>query len=124
MKSTIHRRAAVAGIAVVMLLPLALIAQRGGFGPMQQERKIVAQFDKDGDKRLNTAERKAAREWLVTQPAGGFGGRRGGFGGGAAEPTAPGAKLTPADVKTYPTAPVYDPSIIRTVFLQFDAPDW
>jgi spore coat protein CotH len=124
MRSTIHRRAAGAGLALVVLLPLALIAQRGGFGPMQQERKVVAQFDKDGDKRLNTAERKAAREWLATQPAGGFGGRRGGFGGGAPAATVPGAKLTPGDVKAYPTAPVYDPTIIRTVFLEFEAPDW
>ena len=124
MRSTIYRRAAGAGLALVVLLPLALIAQRGGFGPMQQERKVVAQFDKDGDKRLSTAERKAAREWLATQPAGGFGGRRGGFGGGAPAATVPGAKLTPGDVKAYPTAPVYDPTIIRTVFLEFEAPDW
>ena len=124
MRSVIHCRAPIAALAVIVLLPLALIAQRGGFGPMQQERKIVAQFDKDGDKRLDTAERKAAREWLATQPAGGFRGRRGGFGGGAPEATAPGAKLTPAGVKAYPTAPVYDASVIRTVFLHFDAPDW
>ena len=51
---------------------------------MQQERKLVAQFDKNGDKRLDAAERKAAREWLATQPAAGFGGRRGGPVGGAA----------------------------------------
>jgi hypothetical protein len=66
-----------AGAALVALLPLTASAQRGFGGPMQQ-RKILAQFDKDGNKRLDATERKAAREWLATQPAGGFGGRRGG----------------------------------------------
>ena len=60
----------------------------GGFGPggpggpggmMQQETKLVKQFDKDGDKRLNAEERKAARAFLSQQGARrGPGGRRGG----------------------------------------------
>ncbi len=62
----------------------------GGFGGMmRQEMKLVKQFDKDGDNRLNAAERKAAREFLQKERAagrgpGGFGGRggRGGFGPG------------------------------------------
>src|SRR2546426_6880191 len=38
---------------------------RGGFGGMMRQKTIlVDQFDKDGDKRLNAAERKAAREFL------------------------------------------------------------
>jgi hypothetical protein len=125
MKLTITGRTVTAAAAIVMAASLAVVAQRGGFGPMQQERKLVPQFDKDGNKRLDTAERKAAREWLATQPAAGFGGRRGGaFGGGSAEPPAPGRKLSPADVKAYPDLPVYDPAAIRTVFLQFEAGDW
>lgn len=111
-------------VSLAALLPLGVVAQRGGFGgPMQQQRKILAQFDKNGDKRLDAAERKTAREWLATQPSGGFGGRRGGPFGNAAPPE-PGRKLTPADVKSYPTAPVYDPMTIRTAFLQFEANDW
>ena len=125
MRFTMSRRAVAVAITFAALAPLGLAAQRGGFGPMQQERKVVAQFDKDGNKRLDAAERKVAREWLATQPSGGFGGRRGGpFGGGAAEPPVPGRNLTPADVKAYPGAPVYDPAAIRTVFLQFEAGDW
>jgi hypothetical protein len=70
---------------------------------MQQELKILKQFDKDGNKRLDAEERKAARDWLASQPAGGFGfGRRGGPFGANAEPPAAGKKLTPADVKSYP----------------------
>src|SRR6476660_4480774 len=55
---------------------------RGGFGGMQQERKILAQFDTDKNKRLSLEERRAAREWLATQPMVGPGGRRGGRGFG------------------------------------------
>lgn len=47
---------------------------RGGFGGpggpgMQAATKLVKQFDQDGDKRLNTAERKAAREFLAKEKA-------------------------------------------------------
>ncbi len=48
---------------------------RGPGGPMGgPERKLLAQFDKNGDKRLDNAERKAARDSLKTNPASsGFG---------------------------------------------------
>src|SRR6476620_10241072 len=72
---------------------------RGGFGGMQQERKILAQFDKDKNKRLDLAERSAARAWLATQGNSGPGGRRGGGGRGGFATPAPGPKLTPAGVK-------------------------
>jgi len=107
----------------------------GGFGPggpggMFQETKLVKQFDKDGDKRLNNEERKAAREYLTKERGnrgpGGPGGRRGGFGprGENQEPAQPGQKLSPADVKSFPDAPVYDMSRLRTFFLEFQNADW
>lgn len=112
---------AVAAAAV----PIALSAQRGGFGPpMQQERKVLKQFDRNGDKRLDAAERQAAREWLATQPSTGFGRRGGPFGAGMAEPPTPGRKMSPADVKSFPSAPVYDPATLRTAFLRFENDDW
>jgi spore coat protein CotH len=93
------------------------------------ERAIVAQFDKNGDKRLDSSERKAARESLAADrgPRGfGFGrrGGAGGFGRGGITPGAAGRKLTPADVKPYPSAALYDLSTLRTVFLQFENADW
>ena len=113
---------------------------------MPQEQKIVAQFDKTGDKRLDAVERKAAREWLATNAAGrgGPGGRGpvfvgggpggpgrgpggpGGPGGGGrgVEPGTPGRALKPTDVRTYNTEPLYDPNVLRTVFLQFENADW
>src|SRR2546426_12826599 len=43
----------------------------GGPGGMQQETKLLKQFDKDGDGRLNSAERKAARGLLEKGSASG-----------------------------------------------------
>ena len=104
---------------------------RGFGGPMMQERKILAQFDRDGDKHLNAGERQAAREFLKTNPAPGRGGRGGGRGpggpggrGGRSEPTSPGEKLTPADVQAYGAEPLYDPATLRTLFLEFAESDW
>jgi hypothetical protein len=103
----------------------------GGF-PGGRERKIVARFDKNGDKRLDADERKAARAALAEEPGtrgfGGPSGRRGGFGPGPGgftrEPATPGPKLSPADVRNYPNASLYDQTILRTVFLEFENIDW
>jgi hypothetical protein len=96
---------------------------------MGQDRKIVEQFDRDKDERLNLEERKRARAWLAENSFGrrGFGG--GGFGGGrrggrGMAAGTPGRALTPADVKTYATEPLYDPAVLRTIFLRFESPDW
>lgn len=116
----------------------------GGFnggpgGPMGgPDRKLVEQFDKDKDGRLNTEERKAAREAAKAGgrgpggPGGPGGGPRGpgggGFGGppgmGRNEPGKPGPKVAKADVKTYPDLHFYDTSVLRTIFLDFTADDW
>jgi spore coat protein CotH len=32
--------------------------------------------------------------------------------------------VSPADVRTYPDAPLYDAATLRTFFLQFESPDW
>jgi hypothetical protein len=97
-----------------------------GFGG--EERKVVAKFDKNGDRRLDLSERKAAREWLSTEGAGGrrgFGGRGGRLGGrGSMTAGSPGARISPADVKSYPGAPLYDLATLRTIFLQFENSDW
>ena len=104
-----------------------------GFGPggpggmFGGERKIIKQYDKDGDGRLNADERKSAREALKNQ-GGGFGkggGPKGGFGkGGMREPARPGPKVKPEDVKTYADKPLYEPTVLRTLFLQFENSDW
>lgn len=103
----------------------------GGFrGMLREETKLVNQFDKDGDKRLNTAERKEAREFLKKkQQEGGDQPRFGGPGrfgrrGPAREPGKPGETLTPKDVESFPNAPFYDPATLRTIFIEFENADW
>lgn len=56
----------------------------------------------------------------------GRGGRGGGgpFGGERTEPSQPGKQLTPDDVKQYQDEDLYDPTIIRTIFLNFENQDW
>lgn len=102
----------------------------GGFGGVREKTKLVQQFDKDGDGHLNLAERKAAREFLNKERAEGRGprrfGPRGHFGGrdDNQDPPQPGRKLSPADVKSFPDAPLYDPLALRTFFLEFEESDW
>jgi spore coat protein CotH len=103
----------------------------GGMSGDKQSVKLLEKFDKDGDKMLNAEERKAARAYLASSSGqGGFGGRggggmRGGRGmGGSSEAAKPGAKLSPADVKSGGAAPLYDPNTLRTFFLQFEDSDW
>src|SRR5687767_4952455 len=99
---------------------------RGGFGGVREDQKLLKVFDKNGDKYLDAAERKAARAHLASLPVRGRGpGGRGGFGrGGNQEPASPGPKLSPAEVKVYSSEPLYDPKVLRTLFLEFEDADW
>jgi len=94
----------------------------GGRGGGNQERAVVAQFDVDKNGRLDTAERRAAQEFLAQPGNSG----RGGFGrgGGSRPPSGPGVPLTPADVASIPAAPLYDASTLRTFFIEFENPAW
>ena len=96
----------------------------GGPGP-QQERAIVKQFDQDADGRLNTTERAAARKFLAGNPSSQMR-RPGGPGGGrrATTPNQPGPKVSPSDVTPQTGKDLYDPSVLRTVFLDFENADW
>jgi hypothetical protein len=47
------------------------------------------------------------------------------FGPGGNRPApSPGPKVTPEEVKSYRGAPLYDANTLRTLFLEFEAPDW
>ncbi len=101
---------------------------KGGFGgPGGGTREIIKDYDKDGDGKLNTDERKVAREAMKKGGGGGFG--KGGFGKGGfgkgGEAGKPGPKVTPEEVKNYPDAKFYDPKVLRTIFIEFDnKTDW
>jgi spore coat protein CotH len=97
---------------------------------------VLKDFDKDGDKKLDLAERSSAREFLAREAASGGGPRRrgpgamggpGGPGGGRrvhSEPTKPGQRVSPSDVPSHAGKPLYDTGVLRTWFLTFESPDW
>jgi hypothetical protein len=93
---------------------------------LRPDHKLVKSFDRNGDNRLDTAERAAAREFLRNPGDSGRVREPGGFGrrGFNATPPEPGMRLAPGDVRSYPKAPVYDLGTLRTVFLTFDNDDW
>ena len=103
----------------------------GGFPGRGQERKVLERFDANGDGRLNLDERLDARNAMKMEgPTEDRGGGRRGSGGmrppgmGDEAPAGPGPKVSPSDVNTYPDAPLYDTSILRSIFLQFESDDW
>jgi len=123
-----------AAIGVVAVVPLFAaqppfgpegppFGKGGPGGPMRTERKLVQQFDADGDGRLNAAERAAARESLKRE-RGGRDRMRFGPPAGRVEKASPGRRVRPDEVKSYPGVGLYEPGVLRTVFLDFDGDDW
>ncbi len=103
----------------------------GGFGPMNREDlKLVDQFDENDDGWLNLDERKATRASVEQrrsqQGRRGPGGGRRGPGGpfGNQQPAEPGRKVSPDEVEQFPTAELYDNTVLRTLFLDFESDDW
>ncbi|TVQ02447.1 MAG: spore coat protein CotH, partial [Planctomycetaceae bacterium] len=119
-----------------------------GFGgPMRQKREVLEQYDHDNDGWLNQQERAEARVFLrsLPPPRGGFGPPPGGgfgpppgggfgppsgagpgrFGGpfGQREPARPGAQISPGDVQPA-EGELYEASLLRTLFLDFENDDW
>jgi hypothetical protein len=123
---------------------------RPGFGPpgpmMMEERKILKDFDKDGNKQLNAEERQEAREFLKKNPGRRIGPGPGGGplnllpgsrppGGGFGpppgfgeeenqEPPKPGARISPDEVEPAKGRDLYAPDTLRTLFLDFEREDW
>ena len=79
---------------------------------------LFQESDKNKDGSLDEAELGTGLGQLMPAPPFGFGGR------GNREPPKPGPHLTPADVKVYPGADLYEPTILRTLFLDFENKDW
>jgi len=103
---------------------LGLLVQRGG--PGAPDRMIVSEYDKDDNGWLNVAERNEARAELQ-KTGGGDRPRRGGppGGRGRAMPAGkPGHKMAIADAENYPDADLYEQSVLRTLFLDFDLDGW
>jgi hypothetical protein len=121
------------GCSGISLSVSAAFAQPGGFGPpgggpggmMGQTRAILKDYDKDGNGRLDAEERKVALEALKKAPGGRpGGGRPGGFPGGGGETPKPGVQVKVSEVKNYPDAKLFEPTVLRTLFLDFESKDW
>jgi hypothetical protein len=122
------------GTVVVVALAVTLRQDASAQAPPGfagfQDQPLVEQFDTDGNRRLDAAERKTALAWLDRQRSGfgGFGrggGRGGPFGGRGFAAASPGRRVTPADVRQYPPAvPLYDVATLRTIFIEFENPAW
>jgi hypothetical protein len=104
--------------AIVVGVSTAMSAQGFFRGGPEAEMAVVERFDADKNGRLDTAERLAARKWLGGGSV--FGRRRAGLSaaGGAAQ------QLTPEQVPSFGQAGLYDTATLRTIFLNFDNPDW
>ena len=92
----------------------AQFAGRRGFGGVRENTPVLNRYDKNGDGMLNARERAAALTdygFDVAQVPPG--------------PAIPSdQRLSPAQVKTYGNEALYDPLVLRTIFLSFDSRTW
>ncbi len=101
-------------------LVVATLLAPGTVRAQSQERPIVAQFDLNGDGRLNAEERATARARLARNGTGQRGFGRGGF----RAPATPGEPMTPDQARAFGDAPLYQAETLRTFFLEFENPEW
>ncbi len=78
---------------------------------------LFKEADKDKDGKLD--DKELGEGVALLMPAPGFG-----PGGRGREPAKPGPRVAPADVKSYPDASLYEPTVLRTLFLDFENKDW
>ena len=121
-------------LAVFALASSEVQAQPGGpggiGGPNGVDVDLVEKFDADKNGRLNETERALARKEIIRLQSNSQGRRRGrggppGGGRGGSRPKGTqGPKVTPADVTNYTSEGLFDPGVLRTIFLTFEAKDW
>ncbi|MHC4513443.1 MAG: CotH kinase family protein [Planctomycetota bacterium] len=105
-----------------------ILPAQGRRGTLQRTR-LVERFDADKNGWLDSKERAAARKWLrenQRQRRGFFRRRR--TAGNSADDPAQEARAEPVILPThvlhYPDKKLYDPKVLRTVFLSFSQKDW
>ena len=114
----------------VVAAAFAFPQDRGG--PRFQDVLLHDRFDADGNGRLDRTERDLAREEAANRPARGRRGGPPGMRGGQETTSRPEAdpkslRIDPADLEEVPRLEgtgLYDPDVLHTIFLDFEAPDW
>ncbi len=91
---------------------------RGGGWGGGDEVQLNSRFDRDKNGYLDKSERRAAYNALTGNE------QAGNLNADVAQVPMRNPKLTPGQVKTYPGKPLYEPLTLRTVFLNFEDPDW
>lgn len=90
--------------------------------------KAFKEADRDRDGMLDEKELGMAIGQLFMPGGfgpGGFPGGPGGFPGGKGrDPAKPGPRVKPDEVKAHPDAPLFDPEVLRTLFIDFPNQDW
>lgn len=109
-----------ASVALVLALAGATRASAqfnrfGGFGGDRPDLELVDAYDTDGDGYLNREERDAYR--FRNQGARSRTEQ-------ATRSIADEDRVTAADVVRYDDEPLYDPGVLRTLFIDFGYPDW
>ncbi len=95
----------------------------GPGGPMGPTRTLLKEFDKDANGRLDAEERKSARASIKAAPGGGRRFGPPGMGGGDEKGT-PGPKVKKADAKSFAGKSLYEPGVLRTLYLDFEGEGW
>ena len=100
-----------------------------GFGSILPKTKLVARFDENQDGRLDREERDKSREALRTDAAAQRRQRTPRMFRGAGdvrmpEPVAAAKRIRASSAKKYAGRSLYDPKILRTLFLDFERDDW
>ena len=96
----------------------------GGMGPNRPDIKLTKKHDQDKNGYLDARERAAALAELESAQANQRRRPGGGRRGSNREPARPGAAVASGEVKHYPDHPLYDPNILRTIFIEFEADNW
>jgi CotH kinase protein len=124
MSTFLWTRTLVASAALLVALPaFAQFGGRFGGDMMNREARLIETWDRDNDGRLNAAERKAVRE-AASKGSSGRPGRNWppDLSGPPSSPR--NSTLSPVNVKSYASEALYDPKVLRTLFLTFENKDW
>ncbi|MDE0935123.1 MAG: CotH kinase family protein, partial [Mariniblastus sp.] len=95
----------------------------GGPGGMPQ-RDLIGEFDVDKNNRLEGEELKLALESVADQPPQRRGPKRRPRGRETVKPSQPGREISKESVVNFPNLPLYDATILRTVFIDIESDQW